>query len=128
LVSVSMISVAHRCRRSGRNRVEHPSSRQLYLTPSGILDGMSNQLGRHALTLWTQIKDPDELRDKLVELHDEKIDIDNAITHAVAQGRRLGLSWDQIGAELLMSKQSAWQRWTHLDREASAGERLSGGG
>lgn len=72
-------------------------------------------LGKHALTLWTQIKTTDEIRAKLVDLHDEKTDLDNATTHAVAQARKLGLSWDQIGAELLMSKQAAWERWHHLD-------------
>lgn len=73
-------------------------------------------LGRHALTLWTQITDADEIRHKLAELYDERVDLDVAITHAVARARALDLSWDEIGAELLMSRQSAWQRWSHLDR------------
>lgn len=83
-------------------------------------------LGKHGLTLWSQIKDADEIRAKLVELQEEKIDLDNAITHAVAQARKLGLSWHQIGAELLMSKQGAWEQWHHLD--PTPGEAVSAEG
>jgi hypothetical protein len=69
----------------------------------------------HALTLWSQYTDPEEMRRKLGELSDERVALDNAIGHAVARARKLGLSWETIGAELLTSKQAAWQRWRWVE-------------
>ena len=71
-------------------------------------------LGKHALTLWTQ-KNADEVVRDLGELYSEKLDVENAITNAVARARKLGLSWETIGRELNMSKQAAWERWRQLD-------------
>ncbi len=35
----------------------------------------------------------------------------DAVTHA----RQTGTSWEQIGRDLGMSRQAAWERWHHLD-------------
>jgi hypothetical protein len=67
------------------------------------------------LTLWTSIRKPDEIREALTEIHDAKIKLDVDTTHAVAQARHLGLTWEDIGHELNMTRQAAWQNWNHLD-------------
>jgi hypothetical protein len=70
----------------------------------------------HRLTLWTQL-DEAEVREKLDELHHVTVLLDVDKTHAVAQARTLGLSWEDIGRELNVSRQAAWERWHHLDRD-----------
>jgi hypothetical protein len=66
------------------------------------------------LTLWTQF-DAAQITDALAEIHAAKIKLDVDTTHAVAQARKLGLSWDAIGDQLNVSRQAAWERWHHLD-------------
>jgi hypothetical protein len=69
---------------------------------------------KHHLTLWTQLDDAG-IREKLDELRRVTVLLDVDKTHAVAQARKLGLSWEQISRELNVSKQAAWERWHHLD-------------
>jgi hypothetical protein len=66
------------------------------------------------LTLWTQL-DADEVREALADLYHHRIMADVAELHAVARARNLGLSWEEIGRPLNMTRQSAWQKWSHLD-------------
>lgn len=70
----------------------------------------------HSLELWTQ-KDDAEIRQALGELSDERLALDNALNHAVARARALGLSWREIGIELCISKQAAQHRWAWVDRD-----------
>ena len=74
--------------------------------------------GKWALALWTQ-QDEQEVQESLGELAADALDVETAKMHAVARARRLGLSWETIARELHVSKQSAWERWHHLD---AAGE------
>jgi uncharacterized NAD(P)/FAD-binding protein YdhS len=67
------------------------------------------------LTLWTSIRKPSEIREALGEIHDAQIRLQVDMRHAVAQARKLGLSWEDIGDQVGMTRQSAWQRWHHLD-------------
>ena len=67
-----------------------------------------------ALTLWTQ-QDEQEVRRSLAALAADALDVEVAKTHAVARSRALGLSWETIAGELHVSRQSAWERWHHLD-------------
>jgi biotin operon repressor len=41
--------------------------------------------------------------------------LDAGIDDAVTNARRAHVSWEQIGAELGMSRQAAWERWSRLD-------------
>ncbi len=56
----------------------------------------------------------DATRD-LAKLHADQIKLDVDTTLVVGRARRLGLSWAQIGDQLNLSKQTAWQRWRYLD-------------
>jgi hypothetical protein len=38
----------------------------------------------------------------------------NELAGCVADARRAGASWQDIGTELHMSRQAAWERWHHL--------------
>lgn len=66
------------------------------------------------LTLWTQF-DADEIGEALDDIYAARIKLDVDTTHAVAQARKLGLSWEAIGERLNVTRQSAWERWHHLD-------------
>jgi hypothetical protein len=69
----------------------------------------------HRLTLWTQL-DEAGIVEKLDELRHVTAQVEADKTHAVAQARKLKLSWQQIADELNVSKQAAWERWHHLDQ------------
>jgi hypothetical protein len=71
------------------------------------------------LTLWTQFNVAG-IRLALADIRAAKIKLDVDTTHAVAQGRRLGLSWEEIAQPLNITRQAAWQNWNHLDRALEA--------
>jgi hypothetical protein len=52
----------------------------------------------------------------LRETHDKRKQLDERITSMVAAARAYGVSWQQIGQALDMSKQSAWGRFGDLDK------------
>lgn len=68
----------------------------------------------HRLTIWAQF-DEDGIREALTELHQVKLLVSVDELHAVARARKLGLSWEEIGSALNVTKQAAWERWRHLD-------------
>jgi len=52
----------------------------------------------------------------LAALHEEQVRLDAALDDAVAYARGAQVTWEQIGAELLMSGQAARERWRRLER------------
>ncbi len=61
---------------------------------------------------------PQARADDLAALHRQAIDLAGDITLAIQRARRAGLTWAKIGAELEMSRQAAWERWSYLDKSA----------
>lgn len=43
------------------------------------------------------------------------------LTRAVARARWCGLTWEEIGAAVGLSRQAAWERWRHVDKEQKVG-------
>jgi hypothetical protein len=68
----------------------------------------------HRTEFWSQLDDV-EIRERLDELSHITVVLENDKTHAVAQARKLNLSWDQIARELNVTRQAAWEKWHHLD-------------
>lgn len=75
---------------------------------------MRSPIYTHRLELWTQ-NDEHEIIEKLDELRHITVELAVDKTHAVARARALGLTWDQIGRELNMTRQAAWERWRHVE-------------
>jgi hypothetical protein len=51
----------------------------------------------------------------LAALREEQVRLDAGIDDAVTHARRAHVSWEQIAADLGMSRQAAWERWSRLD-------------
>jgi hypothetical protein len=68
----------------------------------------------HRITLWTQ-HDEAEILERLDELRHITAVVEADKINAVARARQLGITWEEIGDELNMSRQAAWERWHHLD-------------
>jgi hypothetical protein len=57
----------------------------------------------------------------LREANEERRQVDERMTAIVAAAREYGISWQQIGQALEMSKQAAWGRFGWLDKRFSPG-------
>ena len=66
------------------------------------------------MPLYTTMTRGDVLAE-LGDLHRRQLDVDADRTLTVSRARALGLTWEEIGLELNMTRQSAWERWHHLD-------------
>jgi hypothetical protein len=56
----------------------------------------------------------------LTEMHarvQEKLLADQKTTLAVTKARKAGLTWEEVGAALGITRQSAWRRYHTLDTE-----------
>jgi ATP-dependent protease Clp ATPase subunit len=64
------------------------------------------------LPSWASMTDEQVLErlPKLAEIRDQ---VETALDSWVGEARRRKLSWSQIGAALTVSRQSAWERFTH---------------
>ncbi|GAB3667643.1 ClpX C4-type zinc finger protein [Nocardioides korecus] len=64
------------------------------------------------LPSWTTLDD-DQLLARLPRMGVAARQVEGALHQWVAEGRRRGLSWERIGTALDMTRQSAWERFSH---------------
>lgn len=55
----------------------------------------------------------EEILDRLPEVADAQVQVEEHLTEWVSVARKRKISWDRIGKSLGMTRQSAWERFKH---------------
>jgi ATP-dependent protease Clp ATPase subunit len=64
------------------------------------------------LPSWASMTD-EQVLERLPKLAEVRDQVETALDRWVGEARRRKLSWSRIGTALAMSRQSAWERFTH---------------
>jgi hypothetical protein len=84
------------------------------MTRTTVHEELADVLAGDRITLYTQLSEADVVA-RLGAAYDLDIRLRNTKLHLVVQARALGISWERIARELNMTRQSAWERWHHVD-------------
>lgn len=99
---------------------DEPEASSGTLDTSGSLDGMVTNF-QHTNVL-SGLRETNDALAELQETHEERLQLreqtrklDVKLVSLVAAAREYGISWQQIGAVLGISKQAAWERFGRND-------------
>jgi hypothetical protein len=67
------------------------------------------------LPAWRSLTDP-QMLERLPRIAEVAAQVEDALTGWVTECRRRGASWARVGAVLAMSRQAAWERFSHAGR------------
>jgi ClpX C4-type zinc finger len=82
-----------------------------------ILEQPPSEQGEPQLPSWRSMTDA-EVVSRLPRIASVAAQVDGGLQRWVSEARRRGTSWASIGEALGMSRQSAWERFSHGDQAA----------